>query len=251
MYEKAVYWLEKSAYQGDPEAQVNLGVCYYNGQGTEKNIEKAISWLEKAANQGSSLAITTLGHFYRTGENGVKKDIDKAIEYFLVATEIGNKNSRQYLIECIREKFGFEDKNTMDFLRSMNAAYDNNEELMTRLHKVLNMDEKMNEIDYENTKKQAESGNPIFQYLMATKILDDGDGTIDEKKLEEAISWLEKSAKQELPEAEFLLGVIYGDVSLGHYDYDASMKYLTSALQKGVKEAENAIALLRENNLKF
>ncbi len=34
---KAIEWYQKAADQGDASAQYNLGVCYANGGGVEKN----------------------------------------------------------------------------------------------------------------------------------------------------------------------------------------------------------------------
>lgn len=47
-YEKAFYWWKKAAEQGNPEAQVQLGLCYSGGIGVEKSKSKAIYWLRKA-----------------------------------------------------------------------------------------------------------------------------------------------------------------------------------------------------------
>ena len=49
------YYL-KAAKQGDAEAQYNLGVCYRNGYGVEKNPAEAVKWLRKAADQGDAQA---------------------------------------------------------------------------------------------------------------------------------------------------------------------------------------------------
>ena len=42
--EQAVYWLQKSAEQGNAIAQFNLGVRYDNGDGVEKDMEQAVYW---------------------------------------------------------------------------------------------------------------------------------------------------------------------------------------------------------------
>ncbi len=41
--------LKSKAEAGDPAAQFNLAVCYYNGVGVEKNEAEAFKWSKKAA----------------------------------------------------------------------------------------------------------------------------------------------------------------------------------------------------------
>ena len=59
-YTKAVEYFQKAAEQGHAEAQYNLGVCYYFGQGVTKSYPEAVKWLKKAAAQGHSDAINIL-----------------------------------------------------------------------------------------------------------------------------------------------------------------------------------------------
>ena len=59
--EKAAYWFEKAAQQGNANAQTRLGVLWYDGykseSGTVKNILIGKFWINKAAEQGDKLAI--------------------------------------------------------------------------------------------------------------------------------------------------------------------------------------------------
>ena len=55
-YKEGVLWLQKSAMQGHGVAQYQLGSCYYNGHGFEKDNVKAIFWLNKATEQGDKEA---------------------------------------------------------------------------------------------------------------------------------------------------------------------------------------------------
>ena len=48
-YQKAFHWTRKAAKQGYPEAQLNLGLMYANGQGTKKNYLYAYVLLNRAA----------------------------------------------------------------------------------------------------------------------------------------------------------------------------------------------------------
>ena len=59
-YQEAKRLLEKSAGQGEAEAQFALGFMYYNGWGVAVNREEAIKWLHKAAQQGHARAAQAL-----------------------------------------------------------------------------------------------------------------------------------------------------------------------------------------------
>lgn len=53
---KAMYWLKKSAKNGDIDAQMNLANCYEDGFYIEKNKEKAKKWYNCANKQGCEKA---------------------------------------------------------------------------------------------------------------------------------------------------------------------------------------------------
>ncbi len=53
---QAVYWYRQSAENGLAAAQFNLGLMYRDGQGVEQNAHLANSWLERAAAQGLQAA---------------------------------------------------------------------------------------------------------------------------------------------------------------------------------------------------
>lgn len=54
--------LQNKAEQGDAKAQYELGRCYNNAKGVEKNLEKAFYWFKKAAEQGLAKAQNNLGY---------------------------------------------------------------------------------------------------------------------------------------------------------------------------------------------
>lgn len=53
---KAIYWLEKSANQGNANAQSTLGLIYYFGDCVPKDYTKAIYWFKKASKQRDAIA---------------------------------------------------------------------------------------------------------------------------------------------------------------------------------------------------
>ncbi|KAG0008800.1 hypothetical protein BGZ80_003042 [Entomortierella chlamydospora] len=49
---EALGWFQKSALQGDANAQYSAGPMFLNGKGTSKDVTKALEWWSKAATQG-------------------------------------------------------------------------------------------------------------------------------------------------------------------------------------------------------
>ena len=49
----AVKWHQKALEQGNVDAQCDLGICYYLGDGVPKNRAKAVELWKKAAAQGN------------------------------------------------------------------------------------------------------------------------------------------------------------------------------------------------------
>lgn len=62
-YEKWIALAEK----GDANAQLKLGVRYYEGNGVRKDYNEAIKWYNLAAEQGNTTAQINLGSMYHTG----------------------------------------------------------------------------------------------------------------------------------------------------------------------------------------
>ena len=60
--------ITKSAKKGDKEAQNDLGLMYYEGEGVPQDYEKAIEWYTKSAEQGHAWAQYNLGLMYYDGE---------------------------------------------------------------------------------------------------------------------------------------------------------------------------------------
>ena len=84
------------AEQGEPEAQLELGNKYFNGQGVQKNLATAASWFRKAAEQENSRAQALLGRMLLQGK-GVEQDADEAARWLLKAAEQGSSVAQVYL----------------------------------------------------------------------------------------------------------------------------------------------------------
>ena len=76
------------AYEGDNEAQYNLGVLYLEGRGVERNLEQARNWFIKAAQKQHLEAQYNLGHMALSGM-GMEEDTDAALKWWQQAAEGG------------------------------------------------------------------------------------------------------------------------------------------------------------------
>ena len=74
------------AEAGDPQAQHNLGVMYYNGRGLERNFTEAAKWFRRAAERGVAEAQSSLGYMYQKGE-GVTQDYAQSTRWYRKAAE--------------------------------------------------------------------------------------------------------------------------------------------------------------------
>ena len=83
--EAALKWMSLAAEKGHELAQHGLGFMYMEGDRVEQNGEEAVKWFTKAAEQGLQGSQTTLGMMYEQGSGGVKKDLDKAKEWYAKA----------------------------------------------------------------------------------------------------------------------------------------------------------------------
>ena len=88
-YEEAVKWLQKSAEQGQVDAQFQLSRCYEMGRGVGKNLALSVKWLRMAAEQGHEHAQCNLGNAYFNAI-GVQKNDGEALLWYSKAAEQGN-----------------------------------------------------------------------------------------------------------------------------------------------------------------
>lgn len=126
---KAVGYFTVAAEGGHSEAQYLLGVCYRLGYGVGIDIEKARYWYEKSAAQGNKAARNVLdslnkktvkkktytqqeleaifqeGYKYYTGYNVIMNN-KKAVELFTIAAENGHSEAQRLLGICYRNGYG-------------------------------------------------------------------------------------------------------------------------------------------------
>ena len=72
-YTTALRALKPLADEGNPYAQVTLGLMYYESKGVMQDYHEALNWFLRAANQGEQMAQLSLGFMYGAGQ-GVEQD---------------------------------------------------------------------------------------------------------------------------------------------------------------------------------
>lgn len=100
------FWdFKPHAEQGNFAAQLIVGMCYYTGEGVEKDVIQAASWFRKAADQDYPYAQGMIGYCYQHGE-GVEKDEAQAVAWYRKAADQGNGLAQLNLGACYAEGLG-------------------------------------------------------------------------------------------------------------------------------------------------
>ena len=87
--------VKESAEQGDAEAQFNLGIMYYTGEGTLTDKKQAFYWYKKSAEQGDAEAQYNLGGMYNFGE-GTLTDKKQAAFWIRKSYKNGLEEAKEF-----------------------------------------------------------------------------------------------------------------------------------------------------------
>lgn len=98
-YTDAVRYYMVAAAFGHRGAQCNLGTCYENGQGCEKDMKKAVACYRQAAEQESGVAEYNLAVCYLRGAGGLSYDYAAANALLRRAAAHGEKKAEARLSE--------------------------------------------------------------------------------------------------------------------------------------------------------
>ncbi|OIP14533.1 MAG: hypothetical protein AUK53_05240 [Betaproteobacteria bacterium CG2_30_59_46] len=82
------------AGKGQVDAQYNLGVMYYSGDGVKQDYAEAAKWFRMAAEQGDKQAQYYLGSMYLNGE-GVKQSESEAQKWYTMNRRAHRHNHAQ------------------------------------------------------------------------------------------------------------------------------------------------------------
>jgi TPR repeat protein len=101
---KAYDYISKALVQPDPPYSVYyyLGLCHSNGwgEGVEKNMQTAVKFFLLGAEKGCPSSKYKLGYCYYNGD-GVEEDVDKALEWFQKAIINNNDNENNCISKSL------------------------------------------------------------------------------------------------------------------------------------------------------
>lgn len=233
-YESALRNLAPLAEQGNSDAQVKVGILYFNGLGVSKNYSEAGKWFLRAASQGDTTAQRMVAKMHINGE-GFKEDYLVAVKWYQKAIEAGNIEAQNELAHMYINNQGFSLDETKILAGKGNsiAQYalgfiykngfnvkQNNDDALIWLHRAAEAGNvyAQNELGhlYESINKSSdavkwfreasEKGLPLAQNNLAT-MYRLGKGV--DKNIDEALRLYELAAKNGNLIAKFKLGYIY------------------------------------------
>lgn len=106
---KSVEFLSRSSEHGNMKARVELANMYRKGIGVERNMLDAIKWYERAAKSGDTWSMLQLGLIYRDGL-GIEKDSDKADTWLSAYSQQALSSTEYALAEILRQSFSDENR---------------------------------------------------------------------------------------------------------------------------------------------
>jgi uncharacterized protein len=92
-FAEAYCMLRPLAERGDADAQYNIGWMYLNGYGLRVDDSHALEWWQRASEQGHIDASFSIGMLYSLGEGKVAKDLNLAVDYYLLAATKGHEDA--------------------------------------------------------------------------------------------------------------------------------------------------------------
>ena len=222
---EAVKWYRNAASQGNTEAQFNLACCYNKGEGVVQNIERGMFWLKKAAEKSHAKAQFSLACCYENGE-GVAKNKSESVKWFAKSAEQGYVYAQYNLAECYAngEGTGKNESDAMKWYRK--AAEQGLAKAQYKLGLCYGKGMGKNQEAMRWFHKAAVQGHGEAQYYLGLSYYA-ASNTI------EAVKWFHKSVEQGCVEAQELLGICYYNGEGVKKDAKEAVKWIRKAAERG------------------
>jgi TPR repeat protein len=211
--QRALELFEKAAALGNQRAQINVGILYFRGQGTARDLVQARSWLEKAAARNDPYALYALGRAMDDSQGPAVADPVRAADLYRRAAELGHPLAAMRYGLALAEGNGVKKDPT--------AA--------------------LKWLTYAQTNGVPEAGLALGDLYARTPPQRDNAAT--EKVLQSAVSWYESAAQAGVASAQFKLANAYVAGAGVARDLAQAQVWYQRAAQQGLPDAEYALGL--------
>ena len=248
-YKKAREYFEKAAAQNNGNALVLLGGMYNLGAGVKQDDKKAREYYEKAAAQNNGYALGFLGLMYSNG-TGVKQDKKKGREYLEKAAALQNGNGMGLIGLAMMYLYGL-------------GVKENYNKGIKYLEAYLDQDiEKYSILDTVGT----DDSTSLYEYALKTFIVavyekasTKGKDDIQLGEKNKILKYLKKGADLSITKYLRLLGTVYEEGSEERSDvfqflsvgrnYHEALKYYTKGAELGDEDCMMSLGRFYENGL--
>lgn len=246
--------LERSAQQGNADAQWGLAVKHHRGVGAAQDTAKAFRWFSEAAERGHAGAQTILGTaYYGQTPLGVPVDHAKAALWFTRAAERGSAIAQHFLATLHHNGHGVPRDKVMAHAWARLAAMDGDKRFV-KLHdetaaelssaEMEQSKQFADELRQRVAKKRldaAENGDAAAQYAYACRLRYGLDGKANVK---EAVRWYASAGEQGHVEAQFMLAMMYDAGRQIPKDEYRAFRWFKKAAEQGHVAAQRATGMM-------
>ena len=233
--------VKKSAKQGNADAQNQLGMMYWKGEGVAKDDVQAVAWFTKAAEQGNVDAQNQLGMMYWKGL-GVAKDNAQAVAWYTKAADQINADAQH------QNQLGVMYWNEKDDAHAVawftKAAKQGFAPAQTNLGNMYQEGKGVTQDDAQAVewfRKAAEQGYARAQFLLGAMYMN---GRSVAQSDTQAAAWFTKAAQQGFAPAQNLLGVMYGKGKGVTQDDTQAVVWFRTAADHGLADAQYNLGVM-------
>lgn len=245
-FQKSAEWWLKSAQQGHVNAQYCIARSYHYGEGVFKDLSKAFEWYLKAAEQGHVGAQFIVGEFYFNGF-GVNKDFNKAVGWYLKAAKNGQAFAQYVVGGLYYEGNGLIKDLTKSFewwLKSAEQGFVYAQYWIGECYRYGEGIEQDSVKAFEWYLKSAEQGYVKAQIAVADCYNEGFGGELNEIK---SFEWAKKAAEQNDSYAQYLVGYYYAQGKGISQNYKKAVEWYEKSAEQGYAWAYNNLAYLYIN----
>jgi len=209
--ETEIQGLRGRAEQGDASAMFTLGAYYGSGYGVPQSQADQLKWFLKAAKLNYTPALEMLGSFYANTTGDGIQNIPKSIEYYTKAAELNSAPAQEHLGMIYQTGEGIPVDLIMSYMWYRIAQkYNESANAASALSFIV---KKMTPEQIAEGERRVAAWKSIPQTLVESgdpkAELAHAEELAKSNKNAEALEWYLKAAQQNLPEAEYALGLKY------------------------------------------